>query len=99
MKYAKENPDKIKVHRVRALLKKRYKISVEDYEKLRLLQKGLCAICEEVCPTQRALAVDHCHSSNRIRGLLCTNCNTGIGQFKDSTILLEKAISYLNARN
>jgi hypothetical protein len=42
------------------------------------------------------VAVDHCHKSGQIRGLLCNACNKGLGLFKDSPIILEKAIKYLN---
>lgn len=55
---------------------------------------GACEICGSV-PTLRKLAVDHCHKTNVLRGLLCSNCNTGIGMFKDNPLLLNKAAVYL----
>ena len=55
---------------------------------------GTCEICGAM-PTLRKLAVDHCHQTNVLRGLLCSNCNTGIGMFKDNPLLLNKAAVYL----
>jgi len=45
-------------------------------------QKGSCAICREACGTGRRLAVDHDHSSGRIRGLLCFRCNTSLARYE-----------------
>lgn len=57
----------------------------------------VCAICGAE-PSTRALAIDHCHDSGKIRGLLCTRCNIGLGYFKDSIENLTKAIEYLEER-
>ena len=54
-------------------------------------QGGKCAICETQCATERELAVDHCHKTGKIRGLLCMRCNTALGAFKDDPLLLERA--------
>jgi hypothetical protein len=57
-----------------------------------------CAICEvHENDLKKPLAVDHNHITGNIRGLLCINCNTGIGKFKDSTELLNKTIKYLKS--
>lgn len=53
-----------------------------------------CWICDRI-PQRRRLHVDHCHKTNRFRGFLCSDCNTGLGQFKDDCRLLENAIKYL----
>lgn len=80
-----------------------YKMTVEDYKKLYDEQDGVCAICggKQVGRGQakNTLSVDHNHTTGKIRGLLCTNCNTGIGNLKDKIELLEKAIIYLKERN
>ena len=61
-----------------------------------LEQDGCCKLCNKHQSLfKRRLAVDHCHSTGRIRGLLCGNCNKGLGNFQDSKILLHKAIEYL----
>lgn len=74
-------------------LMKKYGLTVEDYDRLYEEQKGLCAICGDAHDT---LSVDHCHESLRVRGLLCTPCNVGLGMFKDNPESLQKAISYLS---
>ena len=55
-------------------------------------QKGKCAICNQ---EMEKPYVDHCHNTKKIRGLLCVNCNFGLGSFKDNPKLLMKAIKYL----
>jgi|DEB0MinimDraft_6_1074348.scaffolds.fasta_scaffold220759_1 hypothetical protein len=75
---------------------KRYGISLEDYNFMFERQNGCCAICNtHQSKLNRSLAVDHCHDSGKVRGLLCVNCNIGIGQFKDSVVFLNGAIAYL----
>lgn len=72
-------------------------ISPEEYDKLLEKQNGVCAICNLECT--RALAADHCHITKKIRGLLCNNCNRGLGHFKDNPTILRRAIVYLNIAN
>ncbi len=79
---------------------KRYGLSLEDYNRMLDSQKGLCSICNQPETTKRwgkldKLSVDHEHNSGKVRGLLCNHCNRGIGCFRDSKILLKKAIIYL----
>ena len=77
-------------------LKKKFGISEEIYEQLFKIQKGCCAICgKDQILLSRKMAVDHCHITNKVRGLLCSNCNTGIGNLRDDISLLQKAIKYL----
>lgn len=82
-------------------LKKAYGISLQDYNELLTKQNGKCSICEVdnngyYRKKLRAFAVDHCHTTSKIRGLLCSDCNTGIGLLKDNIDLLNNAIKYLN---
>lgn len=83
-------------------LKCKYGISLEDYEALLLKQGGKCVICKT--DENKALyginkslnfAVDHCHKTGRIRGLLCNTCNRALGLFKDDKHLLRCALDYL----
>lgn len=81
-------------------------INTLDYESLVESQNNKCAICnnnekavDKRKNIERSLAVDHCHETGKIRGLLCTNCNIGLGQFKDSLYLLDKAKKYLENSN
>ncbi len=82
-------------------LLRRHNINFDGYCSLQKKQNNVCAICgnPEIAIDQRGklrnLAVDHCHKTGKIRGLLCTNCNKGLGHFKDSPDLLTKAIEYL----
>lgn len=64
-------------------------------------QAGMCAICGEFLSKEtKHVMVDHCHETNRIRGLLCRRCNIGLGMFKDSIRNLKEAINYLiNSKN
>jgi hypothetical protein len=74
-------------------IKSKYGITEEAFDVLFQAQKGLCRICGE--KDFRRLAVDHDHLTKRIRGLLCTSCNMGLGYFKDNPNLLINAIEYL----
>lgn len=77
-------------------LKKAFDLSVDEYNSLLLKQNNECKICGiDQSLVSKKFAVDHCHSTGNVRGLLCTNCNLGLGNFKDSTKLLQKAINYL----
>jgi len=73
---------------------KRFGITLKEYERLIAKQEGVCAICHAV-PGRRRLEVDHCHSTGRVRGLLCEVCNRAIGLFEDDPTLLMSAVRYL----
>lgn len=98
--YRKKNPRIMKA----IDLKKNFGISLEDYESMLESQGGLCKICklperalDHRTKQPRQLAVDHCHISNRVRGLLCSDCNLAIGKLKDDPTLVEAALAYLRA--
>ena len=81
----------------------RYGISKYNYEDMLLSCDNKCMICgeEEKATDNRtgkkyALAVDHCHTTGKVRGLLCSGCNVAIGLFNDNTGKLKNAITYLN---
>jgi hypothetical protein len=84
-------------------LKGLYKMTPEQYNNMLIAQNYICAVCQQPCKTERGLAVDHDHSccpGNKscgkcIRGLLCINCNRGLGMFQDDPVLLNRAIDYL----
>jgi len=78
-------------------MKKNYGIGFFEYDAMFEKQNGLCAICSSPPPDhhKKRLNIDHCHTSGRVRGLLCDACNRGIGLLKDSPDLMLKAISYL----
>ena len=76
----------------RDLLMRNYGITPDAYERMYRDQGGACAICRV---HHECLCVDHCHRTQRVRGLLCQNCNHGLGKFKDDAMLLTRAIEYL----
>lgn len=97
--WRKENPGKIKQHRKRAKkkgreyrLRQKYGLSLADFEKQRRRQNKKCAICGR----KGFLVVDHHHSTQIVRGLLCALCNIGLGAFKDCPKRLVKASLYLS---
>jgi hypothetical protein len=77
-------------------LQNQYGISHEDYDLMLEKQNGQCAICGTTQPEGKGrFHVDHCHTTGRVRGLLCHHCNTMLGLAKDSAQTLNKAIHYL----
>lgn len=77
-------------------LKRDYGISLEQYNQLLEQQEHKCNICgTHRDEFKKDLAVDHCHDTGIVRGLLCKNCNTGIGNFKDDIDIMKKAIEYI----
>lgn len=77
---------------------KKYGLSSEEYVLMVYSQRNKCAICHKV-QKGKALAIDHNHSTGKVRGLLCQSCNIGLGHFKDSIDLLINARDYLNKTN
>lgn len=71
-----------------------YGVGPGMYSQLLVRANNRCEICK-ILPTKRDLAIDHCHVTKQIRGLLCGQCNSGIGYFKDNPQLLIDAIIYL----
>lgn len=75
---------------------KRYNITLETYNTLLAKQNNACAIClTSVNELSTQLHVDHCHTTGKVRGLLCYNCNSGLGRFKDSKFNLSQALHYI----
>lgn len=83
-------------------LRRKFGITGEDFARMLAAQDGVCAVCKKpethTYPSGKVkeLAVDHCHDTNVVRGLLCFNCNQGIGRFKDDPALLRAAADYLH---
>ena len=78
-------------------LKSKYGLSPEEYDNKLVKQNHKCAICGlDETENKKKLAVDHDHSTGKIRDLLCINCNTGLGMFKENIDNLATAIKYLN---
>ena len=79
-------------------LKAKFNLTLAEYDAIAKSQEGRCAICHNVQPSGY-LHVDHDHSTGRIRGLLCSGCNTGISGFHDDVARLRSAITYLRQRS
>ena len=86
-----------KKRRKERILKKKFNMGMEDYERKLSEQRGCCAICSAPEPgcDREYFAVDHDHDTGMVRGLLCSRCNPGLGYFKDDPELLKAAASYL----
>lgn len=97
-KWRKTNPDKIR----NTMLQHRYKITSDQYENMLISQNYVCFICKNP-ETGRSssgnnikyLAVDHCHKTGKVRGLLCSECNRALAGFKDNPKFCHAAGDYL----
>jgi hypothetical protein len=98
-KWRVENKANYAVYERNRKLKSIYGIDLEQYNNILKRQNNSCAICKRKDSGRKDkdnFAVDHCHSTNKVRGLLCMECNTAIGKFKDNVDFLKSAIKYLN---
>ena len=73
----------------------KYGIEPADFKRMKLEQNNLCAVCLE----DKALNVDHDHKTGKVRGLLCGDCNTGLGKLKDNSVNLLRAAAYLKEKS
>jgi hypothetical protein len=83
-------------------LKKKYGITLDDYDKMIKEQKGVCKTCKtnELSSTSdKYFAVDHCHKTGKVRGLLCGPCNSALGMVKENIETLENLIKYLKDKD
>lgn len=99
LEYKTNTPEYLKT----VWLNKKYGISLTDFNNILKDQNFVCAICQQPekaidkkSKKVRDLAVDHCHITGKMRALLCTNCNMGLGAFKDNLELLQKAVNYIS---
>lgn len=102
-RWKKANPDKIRLKNRKLQLKTQYGLEWDTFVELFNKAEGKCEICHK--PLQLAGAkedviesasVDHCHTTGKVRGLLCRSCNVALGHFKDSRLHLENALAYLD---
>ncbi len=98
--YRKKNEEELKAKGRKQHLKKKFGLTIEEYNKLLKKQNGVCVICgkKEIVKWKgilKSLAVDHNHKTGKVRGLLCYKCNIGIGFFQEDILILKKAIEYL----
>lgn len=91
-----EDPVKWSQYRRDKLLKSAYGMTQEDFDRMLESQDGGCAVCG-VTENQvtDVMFVDHCHDTGKVRGLLCSLCNSGIGKLQDNPEIILKAYRYL----
>ncbi len=110
-RYVKAHPERVKAagqrYRTRHPekfrgkdLQSRYGITLDQYIAILVSQNNVCAICRQpetmtLRGRLKRLAVDHCHTTDRVRGLLCHKCNLAVGQMDDSAVRLRAAAAYL----
>jgi len=98
-RWRERNPD----NDANKTLKRKYGITLEEYDRLFTAQGGVCALCKKPESVRRRkrdegrerLAVDHCHDTGRVRGLLCFKCNTAIGALGDTEESAQRVVEYL----
>ena len=105
--YYQKNKDKIKSYQRQynktdscknSKLKNKYSITLQQYNQMIYEQNNKCLICScefSTIDKSRKPNVDHCHKTNKVRGILCHKCNTGIGLLNENLEVLQKAIEYL----
>jgi len=91
-KWNKAHPEEMRAASYKYHIKKKYGLTIEEHTNMIEAQGNRCKICNEEMSTPH---VDHDHITGKVRGLLCPNCNTGLGKFKDSVPNLLRAVAYL----
>lgn len=96
--YKKKNYARVYKSNENHRLKRKYGITLDEYNALLVSQNSCCAICgNHTSQYKRKLHVDHNHSNGKVRGLLCVRCNYGIGYFSENPELLDKAKLYIKS--
>jgi hypothetical protein len=97
-RWAAENPEKAEAQRQRKRLR-RYGLTIEQYDDIVCRQNNRCGVCR--CSLaeieSKRIHIDHCHVTGRVRGVLCEQCNLGIGKFKENAEALARAAEYLQS--
>lgn len=88
--------ERVKVQARSNLLKRKYGITPDDYDRMLAEQNGGCAICRRA-PGKRPLHVDHCHATGQVRGLLCHQCNWYLGTIEADVNVLPRLLTYLRS--
>lgn len=90
-----EEQIKFQRHKTELRLKNNFCLTIVEAENLVRSQNNSCAICLKQFEWSRDAKIDHDHKTGRVRGILCPQCNTGLGFFKDNPFILRNAIRYL----
>ncbi len=89
-KWRADNPERELAHHLKA-----YGMSIADFTDMSNRQQNVCAGCLSPCTIHTRLSVDHCHVTNKVRGLLCSSCNTAIGGKREDPAVLRRLADYL----
>lgn len=81
----------------RYTLKRRYGMTQQDWDDMLISQQGRCALCDSQMLRKKEPHIDHDHETNRVRGMLCFTCNTGLGALGDNAAGLRRALAYVEA--
>jgi len=96
----KKDPRRFRRLQLNSYRRYKYGISVAEYDSMVAEVNGQCPICgSPPKPPFTCLAVDHCHASGRVRGVLCHGCNTALGQVQDDPAILRALADYVEAHN
>lgn len=90
-----EKANRLSAARHASHILKTYGISGEEYNRIYEYQGGRCYICKRANGRTRRLAVDHCHATGNVRGLLCRSCNRMLGHARDDPRFFSRASTYL----
>ena len=100
--YRFKNKDKAKKYQKEYNLKTKYNLTPDQYNKMLSDQNNSCKVCNikfNINIKMITPHVDHCHTTGKIRGLLCMNCNTSLGFLKEDTKIMQKLIEYVKEHN
>lgn len=95
-RWAAKNPERVLFLSRKSLLKRKYGMTPDDFDRMVVGQSGVCALCKRVPTGKKGLVVDHDHKTGRVRGLLCSLCNWMLGCSQDSPEVLRRAADYLH---
>lgn len=101
-KWALANPEKARIYKARYIRKKNCEkrgITIAQFDEMLTQQNNRCSICSKEFVDMGGIGqvpvIDHCHTTGKVRGLLCHQCNVGVGYLKDSPDVLRKAAAYV----
>lgn len=98
------NPEKSRASIRVCVMRQRYGLTVEEYDRISIGQNGTCAICKRPETAThdglvKRLAIDHCHSTGQIRGFLCFRCNSAVGNMGEDAARMRAAADYIEAHH
>ena len=95
-KWCAANRERLNAQGRAAYYRQKYGLTIEERNAMLETQGGVCAVCEQVETARRGWAVDHCHKTGKVRGILCQACNLVLGHADDDIERLQRMIDYLD---